>query len=80
MFIKIKNRKIEINFFFISNYKKLDPDFEQRFYSRTAKRISRIGKGSIRSWEWMTFFDRYGKNINDFDSMASISSALTKNK
>ena len=41
---------------FIEKYKKMDPDFEQSYYSRTAKGS---GHHSIRLIKWMVYYDKF---------------------
>ena len=50
-----------------------NPDFEQKYWSRTATGIYIIAHDSIRSMKWMCYYDRsYYENINYYDLMASI--------
>ena len=59
----------------IKKYKNLlkKPDFEQDYWSRTAKGIYRIRDSSIRLMKWMCYYDRsYYENINYYYLMGSI--------
>ena len=50
-----------------------NPNFEQNYWSRTAKGIYKIGHDSIRLMKWICFYDRlYYENINYYDLMSSI--------
>ena len=72
---KLKNKKLKINNTLIEIYKDLlkNPDFEQKYCSRTAKGIYKIGHDSIRLMKWICYYDRsYYENINYYDLMASI--------
>ena len=71
----LKNKKLKINYILIEIYKDmlLNPDFEQNYWSRTAKGIYKIGHDSIRLMKWICYSDRsYYENINYFDLMGSI--------
>ena len=49
------------------------PDFEQNYWSRTAKGIYKIGHDSSRLVKWICYYDRsYYENIRYYDLMASI--------
>ena len=63
----LKNKKLKINNTLIEIYKDMikNPDFEQNYWSRTAKGIYRIGHDSIRLMKWICYYDRsYYENIN----------------
>ena len=50
-----------------------NPDFEQNYWSRTAKGIYKIGHESIRLMKWICYYDRsYYEKINYYDLMGSI--------
>ena len=50
-----------------------NPNFEQNYWSRTAKGIYKIGHDSIRLMKWIFYFDRfYYENINYYDLLGSI--------
>ena len=71
----LKNKKLKINNILIDIYKDmlLNPDFEQNYWSRTAKGIYKIGHDSIRLMKWICYYDRsYYENINYYDLMASV--------
>ena len=51
------------------------PDFEQGYYSRTARGIYEIGHGIIRFLKWITYCDRCYENVKLFNLMASVLSA-----
>ena len=51
----------------------LNPDFEQKKYSRTAEGIYKIAHDSIRLMKWICYYDRsYYENINYDDLMGSL--------
>ena len=55
-------------------------DFEQNYWSRTAKDTYKIGHESIRLMEWICYYDRsYYENINYYDLMGSICIFFKKN-
>ena len=71
----IKNKKLKTNSSLIEIYKDMlkNPNFEQNYWSRTAKGIYKIGHESIRLMKWICYYIRsYYTNINYFDMMASI--------
>ena len=71
----LKNKKLKINVILIEKYKDLlkNPDFEQNYWSQTAKGIYKIGHDSIRLMKFICFYDRsYYENINYYDLMGSI--------
>ena len=71
----LKNKKLKKNYTLIEIYKNmlLNLDFEQNYWSRTAKGIYKIGHDSIRLMKWICYYDRsYYENINYYDLMASI--------
>ena len=71
----LKNKKLKINNILIEKCKDMirNPDFEQNYWSRTAKGIYKIGHVSIRLMKWICYYDRsYYENINYFDLMGSI--------
>ena len=71
----LKNKKLKINNILIEIYKDmlLSSNFEQNYWSRTAKGIYKIGHDSIRLMKWICYYDRsYYENINYYDLMASI--------
>ena len=53
----LKNKKLKINNILIEIYKDmlLNPDFEQNYWSRTAKGIYKIGHDSIRLMKWICY-------------------------
>ena len=56
-----------------------NPDFEQNYWSRTAKGIYRIGHDSIRLVKWICYYDRsYYENINYYDLMGSLCNHLNE--
>ena len=56
-----------------------NPDFEQNYYSRTAKAIYKIGHDSIRIMKWLAYYDRsFHENIFYFDLLASILTCLNE--
>ena len=56
-----------------------NPDFEQNYWSGTAKGIYKIGYESIRLMKWICYYDRsYYDKINYYDMMASICIFLKK--
>ena len=71
----LKNKKLKINKTLIEIYKDMlkNPNFEQNYWSRTAKGIYKIGHYSIRLMKWICYYDRsYYENINYYDLMSSI--------
>ena len=71
----LKNKKLKINNILIEKYKNMleNSDFEQNYWSRTAKGIYRIGNDSIRLMKGICYYDRsYYENINYFDLRGSI--------
>ena len=71
----LKNKKLKINNILIEIYKDMikNPDFEQNYWSQTAKGIYKISHDSIRLMKWICYYDRsYYENINYFDLMGSI--------
>ena len=50
-----------------------NPDFEQDYWSRTAKSIYKSGHDSIRLMNWICYYDRsFYENINYYDLMGKI--------
>ena len=48
-------------------------DFEQRYWSRTAEGIHKIGHDSVRLMKWLIYYDRScHDNLNYFGLMGSI--------
>ena len=71
----LKNKKLKINNILIEIYKDMlnNPNFEQNYWSRTAKGIYKIGHDSIILMKWICYYDRsYYENINYYDLMGSI--------
>ena len=71
----LKNKKLKINNIIIEKYKDmlLNPDFEQNYWSRTAKGIYKIGHDSIRLMKFICYYDRsFYENINYYDLMGSL--------
>ena len=71
----LKNKKLKINKTLIEIYKDmlLNPNFEQNYWSRTARGVYKIGHDSIRLMKWICYYDRsYYENINYYDLMGSI--------
>ena len=63
----LKNKNLKINNTLIEIYKDMlkNSDFEQSYWSRTAKGIYMNGHDSIRLMNWICYFDRsYYENIN----------------
>ena len=56
----LKNKKLKINNILIEIYKDMikNPDFEQNYWSGTAKGIYKIGHDSIRLMKWICYYDR----------------------
>ena len=56
----LKNKKLKINNTLIEKYKDMlkNPNFEQNYWSRTAKGIYKIGYDSIRLMKWICYYDR----------------------
>ena len=77
----LKNKKLKINNILIEKYKNMleNPDFEQDYWSRTAKGIYKIGHYSIRLLKWICYYDRsYYENINYYDLMGSLCNHLNE--
>ena len=77
----LKNKKLKINNTLIEIYKDmlLNPNFEQKYWSRTAQGVYKIGHDSIRLMKWICFYDRsYYENINYYDLMGSICKHLNE--
>ena len=77
----LKNKKLKINNTLIEIYKDMiiHPDFEQHYWSRTAKGIYKIAPDSIRLMNWICYYDRsYYEKIIYFDHMASILKCLNE--
>ena len=51
--IRLKKRKPNMKDELVEKYKKMDPDLEQNYYSRTTKSIYRVGHDKIRIMKWM---------------------------
>ena len=56
----------------MENWTSMDPDFEQNYFSLTAKGIYRLGHDSIRLLIWIAYYDEYFEIIDYFDLMGSI--------
>ena len=79
----LKNEKLKINNTLIEIYKNMlaNSDFEQNYWSRTAKGIHKIGHDSIRLMKWICYYDRnYYENMNFFDLMGSVLKSLKEIK
>ena len=75
----LKNKKMKINNTLIEKYKDMleNSNFEQNYWSRTAKGIYKIGHDIIRLVKWICYYDRsYYENINYSDLMGSICNYL----
>ena len=56
-----------------------NPDFEQYYFSRTAKGIYKIGRDSISLMKWLADYDRSCyESINYYDLMASVLTCLNE--
>ena len=50
-----------------------NPDFEQDYWSRTARAKYKIGHVAIRTMKWLIYSDRsYYDNMKNFDLIGSI--------
>ena len=79
----LKNKKVKINNILIQKYKDMlkNPEFEQDYWSRTAKGIYKIGHNSIRLMKWICYNAKsYYENINYYDLMGSICKYLILNE
>ena len=77
----IKNKKLKVNHIVTEKYKDMleNPDFEQDYYSRTAKGIYKNGHDSIRILKWICYDDRsHYENNNYFDLFGSVSKCLNE--
>ena len=56
----LKNKKLKIDNILIDKYKNMleKPDFEQDYWSITAKGINKSGHDSIRLLKWICYYDR----------------------
>ena len=71
----LKNKKLKINNTLIEIYKDMinNPDFDQNYWSRTAKGIYKIGHDSVQLMKFICYYDRsYYENINYYDLMGGI--------
>ena len=77
----LKNKKLKINNILIEKYKDMikNSDFEQNYWSRTARGVYKIGHDSIRLMKWICYYDRsFYENVNYFDLMASVCKYLNE--
>ena len=77
----LKNKKLKVNSTLVEIYKNMleNPDFEQNYWSKTAKGIYKIGHDCIRLMKWICYYDRsYYENINYYDLMGSICNHLNE--
>ena len=77
----LKNKKLKLNNILIENYKDMtiNPDFEQDYWSRTARSIYKVGHDSVRLMKWICYYDRsYYENINYYDLMSSVCKHLNE--
>ena len=77
----LKNKKLKLNNTLIEIYKDMikNPDFEQNYWSRTAKGIYKIGHDSVRLMKFICYYDRsYYENINYYDLMGGICRYITE--
>ena len=54
--LKNKNKKIRK---LIENYNEMDENFQQDYYSRTAKLIYRFGHKRIMLFKWLAYYDSF---------------------
>ena len=62
----------------VEKYRKVNEDFEQSYYGRTAKGVYKLSDESIRFLEWMAYYDGFHENVNSFDLMDSILNFLNE--
>ena len=77
----MKNKKLKINNIPIEKYKNTlkKSDFEQNYWSRTAKGIYKIGHDSIRLLRWICYYDRsYYETIDYYDLLGSVCNHLNE--
>ena len=77
----MKNKKLKINNTLIETNKDMlrNPNFEQNYWSRTAKGIYKIGHDSIRLVKWICYYDRsHYVKINYYDLMGSVCKHLNE--
>ena len=77
----LKNKKLKINNTLIEIYKDMikNPDFEQNYWSRTAKGIYKMGHDSVRLMKFICYYDRsYYENVNYYDLMGSLCNHLNE--
>ena len=77
----LKNEKLEINNTLIEIYKIMLENcvFEQKYWSKTATGVSKIGHDSIRLMKWICYCDRtYYENINYYYLMGSVCNYLNE--
>ena len=71
----LKNKKLKINNILFEKYKNMlkNPNFEQDYWSQTAKGIYKIGHDCVRLMNIICYYDRsYYENINYYDLMAFV--------
>ena len=58
--IKLKNKNVKFNNIFIEKHNVMNenPNFEQKYYSRTAKSINKTGHDSIKFITCLAYYDR----------------------
>ena len=76
----LENKKLKISNTLIEIYKDMikNPDFEQNYWSRTAKGIYKIGYDSVRLMKFICYDRSYYENINYYDLMGGICNHLNE--
>ena len=77
----LKNKILKTKNILIEKYKEMleNSDFEQNYWSRTAKGTYKIGHDNIRLMKCICYYDRpYYENINYYDMMGSICKHLSE--
>ena len=69
---RLKKSKLNIKNELVEERKKMDEDFGQKYCSRTAKSVYRVGHDKIRLLKWMAYYVEFYENINFFDLMSSV--------
>ena len=76
---ELKNKKSKVKDIVIEKYKNMNeyPDFEQDYYSLTAKGVYINEHDSTQFMKWIAFYDGYYENINYSDLLACVLSILS---
>ena len=61
---EIKNRKLIIKSEIVEEYKKMDEDFEQNYYSLKAEGVLKKRNGENRLLNWLAYYVNYYEIVN----------------